>query len=210
MRVYFLRHGQTDWNVAHRIQSQGAAEVDLNATGVAQAESAAKMIESANLAFDRVYVSPYRRARHTADIICARVGGTPIPDDRLCEIDFGDYNGTSYGEAGYVDDNIRAAFENPPAFVPHGGESYGQFLARVGGFLDDELKPLEGVCGSVLVVAHRGVLNAVATILEKRDLSRFWKNDTSNCGMDVVELRNGKFSLLRRNQTAVKPLARPR
>lgn len=204
MNVYFVRHGQTDWNVAHRIQSQGAAEVDLNATGVAQAEATAEWLAHASLAFDRIYASPYRRTRHTAEIICSRVGGTPVLDDRLREIDFGDYNGTTYGEAGYIDDNIRAAFEDPPAFVPHGGESYGQFLDRVGGFLDGELKPLEGVCDSVLVVAHRGVLNAVATILGKRDLSRFWKSDIGNCGMDVAELRGGVFTLLHRDQLPVR------
>ena len=198
MEIYFVRHGQTDWNVAHRIQSGGAAEVDLNATGVAQAETAAEGLARAGLSFDRIYSSPYRRARHTAEIICSCVGGVPVFDDRLREFEFGDYNGTSYGEAGYIDDNIRAAFENPPAFVPHGGESYAQFLSRVGGFLENELKPLEGKCRKVLVVAHRGVLNAVATILEKRDISRFWKNDTGNCGVDIAELKDGAFTLVRR------------
>lgn len=196
MKLYLVRHGQTDWNVLHRIQSGGAAEVDLNATGVAQAEAAAEGLVHSGLAFDRIYASPYRRARHTAEIICSRIGGAPVLDDRLREFEFGDYNGTSYGEAGYIDDNIRAAFENPPAFVPHGGESYAQFLARVGDFLESELKPLEGKCGKVLVVAHRGVLNAVATILEKRDLSQFWKSDTGNCGMDVAELHGGIFTLV--------------
>ena len=198
MECYFVRHGQTDWNLAHRIQGGGAAEVDLNAAGAAQAAAAAEGFTRAGLSFNRIYTSPYRRARHTAEIICSRVGGTPVLDDRLREIDLGDYNGTSYEEAGYVDDNIRAAFENPPAFVPHGGESYAQFLARVGGFLDNELKPLEGKCGKVLVVTHRGVLNAVATILGNRDLSQFWKNDTANCGMDVAELRGGVFTLVQR------------
>jgi broad specificity phosphatase PhoE len=82
--------------------------------------------------------------------------------------------------------------------VPHGGESYAQFLSRVGGFLENELKPLEGTCGKGLVVAHRGVLNAVATILEKRDISLFWKNDTGNCGVDIVELKDGVFTPVRR------------
>ena len=198
MEIYFVRHGQTDWNVEHRIQSGGAAEVDLNAVGVAQAEAAADGLARLGLAFDRIYASPYRRARHTAEIICSRIGGEPVIDGRLREFEFGDYNGTSYGEAGYIDDNLRAAFENPAAFVPHGGESYAQFLSRVGGFLESELKPLEGTCGKVLVVAHRGVLNAIATILEKRDLSLFWKNDTGNCGVDIVELKDGVFTPVRR------------
>ena len=198
MRVYFVRHGQTNWNAAHRIQGGGAAEVDLNAAGVAQAEAAAEGLARAGLTFDRIYASPYRRARHTAEIICARVGGSPVFDDRLREIDFGDYNGTTYMEGGYIDANIRAAFENPPAYVPRSGESYQQFLERVGDFLEREVKPLEGACGKVLVVAHRGVLNAVAMILGGRELSQFWRNDTGNCGMDIAELRGGAFTPLAR------------
>ena len=186
MNVYFVRHGQTDWNVAHRIQGGGAAEVDLNATGVAQAEAAAETLARSGLAFDRIYSSPYRRAYHTAEIICTRVGGSPILDDRLREMDFGDYNGTPYLEGGYMDDNIRAAFESPLDYVPRNGESFPQFLGRVGNFIDHELKPLESVCDKVLVVAHRGVLNAVLTIVGKRDLSRFWQNDAGNC--DILRM----------------------
>ena len=203
MNAYFLRHGQTDWNAAHRIQG-GVAEIDLNADGVRQVEAAAAGLSRAGLAFDRVYSSPYRRALHTAEIVCSRVGGTPIVDERIHEVNFGEYEGTPYLEGGYCDDNIRAAFENPPAYVPRGGETFEQVLARVRDFLDGELKPLEADCRNVLVVAHGGILHAVVTIVLGLDVSRFWEGRQRNCCMHVVDVSAGRLSLARR---AVDPVA---
>jgi probable phosphoglycerate mutase len=197
MRVLFLRHGQTDWNAAHRIQG-GVAEIDLNEAGVIQAENAADGLARAGLSFDRVYSSPFRRAMHTAEIVCSRVGGSPVPDGRIHEIHFGEYEGTPYLEGGYCDENIRAAFENPPAYVPRGGETFGQVLARVRDFLDNELKPLEGVCDNVLVVAHGGVLHAVVTTVLGLDVSRFWEGRQRNCCVHVVDLSDGRFTLVNR------------
>ena len=198
MNVVFLRHGQTDWNAAHRIQG-GIAEIDLNADGVRQAEAAAEGLCRAGLSFDRVYSSPYRRALHTAQIVCSHVGGTPVPDDRLHEICFGESEGTPYLAGGFSDDNIRAAFENPPTYVPRGGETYEQVLARVRDFLCNELMPLEVRCGSVLVVAHGGILHAVVTLVLGLDVSRFWEGRQRNCCVHVVGLSGGRFTLLRRS-----------
>ena len=197
MKVYFIRHGQTDWNAAHRIQG-GVAEIDLNADGIRQAEVAAEGLAVAGLSFGRVYSSPYRRAMHTAELICARVGGTPLPDDRIREINFGEYEGTPYLEGGFCDDNIRAAFEDPRSYVPRGGETFEQVLARVRDFLEGELKPLEDKCGSVLVVAHGGVLHAVVTLILGLDVSRFWEGRQRNCCVHVVDLSGGRFSLVHR------------
>lgn len=198
MRVLFLRHGQTEWNAAHRIQG-GIPEIDLDENGVRQAEAAAEGFARMGLSFDRVYSSPFRRAMHTAEVVCSRVGGTPVPDGRIREISFGEYEGTPYLEGGFSDDNIRSAFENPPAYVPRGGETFEQILARVRDFLDNELKPLEGSCGNVLVVAHGGVLHAVVTNVLGLDVSRFWEGRQRNCCVHVVDLSDGRFALVHRS-----------
>lgn len=197
MRIFFIRHGQTEWNARHRIQG-GTVEIDLNADGVCQVEAAADGVSRAGLSFDRIYSSPFRRAMHTAEIICSRVGGTPIPDDRIHEINFGEYEGTPYLDGGFCDDNIRAAFENPPAYVPRGGETFDQVLLRVRGFLENELMPLENSCRSVFVVAHGGVLHAVVTLVLGLDVSRFWEGRQRNCCVHVVDLVNGQFTLAHR------------
>lgn len=206
MTVAFIRHGQTDWNARHLLQGSNA-EIDLNEKGVAQVRSAADGMRRAGWSFDRVYVSPYRRARHTAEILCDAVGGTPVVDDRIREMDFGAYEGSTYLEGGYVDDNIRAAFEDPARYVPREGESFASVLGRVKGFLEEELKPLEGTCENVLVVAHGGILHAVVTTVLGLGVDRFWEGRQSNCCVHLVDLTKGVFRLKERNLTLTAPPA---
>lgn len=198
MKVYFLRHGRTEWNAAHRIQGSNP-EIDLDAEGIRQAEGVAKGFDRAKLKFDRVYSSPYRRALHTAEIVSSAIGAVPVVDERIREIGFGEYEGTPFLEGGFLDDNIRAAFENPPQYVPRGGESFAQVFKRVRDFLENELKPLEGKFENVLVVAHGGVLHAVITLILGLDVSRFWEGRQKNCCVHIVELNRGFFRLSARN-----------
>lgn len=200
MTIAFIRHGQTEWNARHLLQGANR-EIDLTEKGVGQVRAAAEGLRRAGWRFDRAYVSPYRRARHSAEILCAAVGGVPVVDDRIREISFGAYEGTPYLDGGYVDDNIRAAFESPLDYVPKGGESYAEVLARVRDFLDNELKPLEGACGNALVVAHGGVLHAVVTTVLGLGVDRFWEGRQANCCVHLVELKQGVFTLKERNLT---------
>ena len=66
MRLFILRHGQTDLNLARKVQ--GHMDVDLNATGIEQAEDLAKVVREKNLRFDAIYCSPLRRALDTCEI----------------------------------------------------------------------------------------------------------------------------------------------
>lgn len=85
----FLRHGQTDWNVEGRMQ--GHTDIPLNATGIAQAHAAAKLLRQGS--FTRIIASPLQRAKHTAEII-AETHNLPLEfDDLLKERTFGSYEG---------------------------------------------------------------------------------------------------------------------
>lgn len=207
MKIYFLRHGRTEWNANNRIQGSNE-KIDLDDEGVKQAEGVAEGFRRAGLEFDRIYSSPYRRAMHTAEIVCAKTGGSPVSDGRIREICFGEYEGTPFFEAGFSDDNIRAAFEDPEKYVPRGGETYPQVLARVLDFLERELKPLEGKCEKVLAVAHGGVLHAVVTLVLGLDVSRFWEGRQRNCCVHEIGLENGSFTLLERNADYTSTVSR--
>ena len=198
MLIAFMRHGQTEWNARHLLQGANR-DIDLTDEGVRQVESAADGLVRGGWRFDRIYVSPYRRAVHSAEIVCARLGGVPVVDDRIREIGFGVYEGTPYLNGSYVDDNIRSAFENPPKYVPRGGESYDEVMSRVRDFLERELKLLEGTCACVLVVAHGGLLRAVRTVVTESGLDGFWTGRQPNCCVHLVELKGGLFSLKAQN-----------
>jgi broad specificity phosphatase PhoE len=86
---YFLRHGQTDWNLEGRYQ--GHCDTLLNGAGIAQAGAAAECL--ADVPIDRIVVSPLVRAVATAAIIAERLG-KPIQIERgLVERNFGSFNG---------------------------------------------------------------------------------------------------------------------
>ena len=198
MVIAFMRHGQTEWNARHLLQGSNR-DIDLTDEGVRQVEAAADGLVRGGWRFDRVYASPYRRAVHSAEIVCSRIGGRPIVDERVREMGFGEYEGTPYLNGAYVDGNIRSAFESPSKYVPRGGESYDEVLARVRDFLERELKPLEGRCDRVLVVAHGGLLRAVVSTVTEAGLDGYWRGHQPNCCVHLVELRDGLFTLRARN-----------
>ena len=66
--VYFMRHGETPWNRAKVLQGS-VSETDLTPVGVAMAEETVATLARDGVVFDRVYTSPYLRARHTAEIL---------------------------------------------------------------------------------------------------------------------------------------------
>ena len=199
MKVFFLRHGETEWNAAKRIQ--GSTEwTDLTDAGVRVAEATRDGMRARGLTFDRLYSSPYRRALHTAQILGAGLDLEPIVDRRLCEISFGPYEGTIYSEGRFADDNIRCCFQDPPRYVaPEGAESFDAVAARVKDFFDSELAPLAGRFTRVLAVAHGGILRTVLRLAAQIPLEDFWKGAQPNCYSHIVDLTDSHLSLKARS-----------
>ena len=199
MEVYFLRHGETEWNRDKRIQ--GSTEwTDLTDEGVRVAEVSRDGMLTLGMSFDRLYSSPYRRALHTAQVIGAGLGLEPVVDRRLREISFGPYEGTHYGEGRFTDDNIRRCFQDPPRYAaPAGAESFDEVAARVKDFFDNELAPLAGRLSRVLAVAHGGILRTVLRLAAQIPLADFWKGTQPNCCCHIVNLSNGRLTLKARS-----------
>ena len=146
--IYFIRHGETDYNKEHRYQGQ--LDIPLNEVGIKQAENARD--ELAGFVFDEIYSSPLSRARKTAEIINENQGAVIIFDDRLKEI----YGGTSQGQrlSDWTEDEIKDLHENPKKF---GAESSAQLCARV----EEFFKEIEDSDKNILIVAHGGVYRAL-------------------------------------------------
>jgi len=84
--IYLLRHGQTDWNLFKR--ANGSTDTYLNKTGLEQAKHQSEQLKNIN--FDVCFCSPLTRARQYCEIIFK---GIPFFDDRLVEIDCGEFEG---------------------------------------------------------------------------------------------------------------------
>jgi len=134
MRLYFARHGQTDWNLQDRVQGQ--ADIPLNDTGIRQAKSLHKQIKAQGLEFDAVYASPLSRVLTTAKIAIADRYNIII-DDRLKERAVGQFEGRPCGELfnheiDFLDLELNAG--------NYGVEPIRDFTERVASFLQDLAK----------------------------------------------------------------------
>ncbi len=149
--VWFLRHGETDWNRERRYQ--GHTDVPLNARGREQARrNGAALKEALGGARRPVFVaSPLARCVETLEIARAAMG---LPkrryaiDDRIIEIDLGRWNGKTYDEVAAEDPGVheRRNAEKWDFRIPE-GETYREAAARVRDFLTD-LK------GPAVIVGH--------------------------------------------------------
>ena len=166
LTLFFVRHGETDWNAAHRLQGQ--IDVPLNDTGRTQAARNGRVLKKLIGSLDAVdfVASPLARARETMEIIRAELG--LAPDDfrvegRLKEINFGHWEGHYWSElpaldaAGYAD---REA--NPFHWRPSGGESYADLARRTLAWLRD-------VDRDTVVVSHGGVSRTLRGHILKLD-----------------------------------------
>jgi probable phosphoglycerate mutase len=151
--LYFVRHGETDWNRDRRIQ--GRTDIPLNAAGRAQASAIARRLRQIVGEHQSVdfFASPLGRARQTMAAILAGFGlpeDHALVDDRLTERGFGAYDGQTWRElfaAGIDPDRDPATYHD---WRPEGGESFADVAERVGAWLD-------GVSRPAVVVSHSGV-----------------------------------------------------
>lgn len=194
MQIYLMRHGETDWNKAGRLQGQ--SDIPLNDFGV---ELAVKTGEAmADIPFDAAFCSPLQRAVQTAEIILGKREVPLLSDDRLKEINFGSNEGIFFKEAKKDTHNpLYAFFCKPECYMPlEGAESFEQVAERGKAFLQEKILPLEKSCKNVLVVAHgafnRSLLNPIAGI----PLKDFWQIGLPNCAVSILSLENGKLEIL--------------
>lgn len=200
MRLYMIRHGQTDWNIVKRLQ--GATDIPLNEKGEAAAQETAKGMEKIHL--DLCFSSPLKRAFRTAELICE---GRNIPifeEPRIREISFGDYEGCIYGPKGYnvPDPDFNDFFHKTEAYqVPPNGESIRELLNRTENFLE-ELKLREDLEDQNLLIAtHGAALRALLCNIKKNAVRDFWEGAVhKNCAVSCVELIDGEYQILWENQ----------
>jgi len=169
-KVWFLRHGETEWNAEGRVQGQ--TESVLSPRGVEHARQQARIMAPILDMNPPCIVSPLKRTRQTADIA---LGGRPYEtDDRLKEVFAGDWEG-----------HLRAdIFKNLPEGItpdsPHmefyaaapGGEGFDTFQARVHSFVATLTQPTvivaHGLSGQLLRGALCGLSRAELGQLSNR------------------------------------------
>lgn len=207
MKLYLVRHGETDWNAVKRIQ--GNVNIPLNEKGRAVARATAEGIRE--LPLDLVFSSPLDRAYETACILTEGHGLQVQKDRRLREIAFGEFEGATWAEI-EVDPEylpVKRFFEDPANYVPErGAEAIEEVMARAQDFIEQEVLPREHSCEAMMIVAHgafnRGFLACVRTA-EKADFWGASRKPMKNCSMCVLEVKDGKLKIIEEGKIYYDP-----
>lgn len=145
MRLYLVRHGETEYNAAGRVQ--GHSDVPLNDVGCKQVASLGRRLAGVDR-LDHIYASDIRRAAMSAEIIAEHTGHEITYNPLFRERDPGDLAHKSHEEA--------IAFFTDIEYEPPNGESASVFVARVRDAID-HLLDLEGSNGRHIALVTHGM-----------------------------------------------------
>ena len=166
-RLWFIRHGETDYNREGRLQGQ--QDTPLNAKGREQASAVGRALRKLAgpqmMALDEAgafVASPFVRTRRTMELARAAMGLEPTAyalEDRLKELTFGDWEGFTWPEIEARDPAGAAArAADKWDFVPPEGESYAGLARRLAPWV-------ETVEHDLFVASHGGVARALMYLL---------------------------------------------
>lgn len=191
-RILAIRHGETDWNAAQRVQ--GHTDIPLNARGLQQAALAAAALRDEPLA--AVYASDLQRAYQTAQAIAER-HGLPVHAERdLRERCFGAFEGHRFVdlEPQYPEDCRRWRQRDPHYAPPGGGENLIDFSARVRAAT---ARIAARHAGELIVLAvHGGVLDALYRAATGQALQAPRSFELRNAAINRLLWADGRLTLV--------------
>ncbi len=171
MRLILVRHGQTEWNLQGRYQ--GRADVPICSLGLATAQRAAATLRGCGA--ELLLASPLQRARATAAVIGRFLGDLPSEvDERLTEIDFGQWQGLRQAEVKALWPTLLRRWKRAPDSVRFpGGERLADGLDRLRDFLRRPPWGSGATPRCVIAVTHAGPIRLARLYAHGRPLAHF-------------------------------------
>ena len=198
LHIYLTRHGETEWNIENRLQ--GWKDSNLTSKGIKDAESLSKKLSSID--FMTIYTSSSPRAIKTARILR---GEKKIPineEERLKEINFGEWEGRTKLEINErFEKEFSSLWDSPHLYnhLPHSGEGLEDLRKRVKNVLNDIITSNNN--GNILIVTHAVVLATIVSYFKKSSIEKLWDipfvHGTSLTHVEVDKVqKNLEFKLL--------------
>ncbi len=173
--IYFVRHGETVWNVENKIC--GATDSPLTELGHKQAIETAEKIKAMGIKADSILYSPLSRAKDTAEHI-SEICDIPMKEEkRLFEQNFGKYESTPRNGAEFKE--AKKQFLNRY----EGGESMFQMAQRIYNLLDE----LKEHGGDYILVAHNGIARVVHSYFYEMTNEEYAAFGIKNCEIREYE-----------------------
>ena len=179
MKLYLIRHGQTDWNLEGRFQ--GREDIELNQKGIQQATECGQAIN--DIPFKAVITSPLKRARKTAEIIAAEIKTNKIiVDEAITERDFKKVSGMTPQE--------REAFY--ASGEKDDKEPWDDLCKRMLSSVKKYARLYKNC--NIVMVSHGATINAVLSALS-RGKTGTGKVVLKNVCINIIEYENGRLKL---------------
>jgi 2,3-bisphosphoglycerate-dependent phosphoglycerate mutase len=155
-RVIAIRHGETDWNVATRIQ--GSLDIALNENGRWQASRLRQAVAEEGIS--AVYSSDLLRAHETAQAVAQGAGQLVVLKKSLRERGFGVFEGLTFQEVEQRwPEQSKRWRQRDPAFGPEGGERLSDFHVRCVNAATELAAAHPGQ--TIALVVHGGVMDCL-------------------------------------------------
>ena len=195
MEIYFVRHGQTIWNVEKRFQ--GLSDSPLTELGITQAKLLGEKLK--DIKFDKFYSTSLKRAYDTANYIKGnRKQKVEIFDD-FVEISMGDMEGIKQEDFKKLyPEQVKNFFFNQLEYDPSsfGGESFLEVRERVIRGLNKFIE-LNKNYERVLIVSHGATLKTLLHYISGKDISTLSDEAIpKNTSYTIVKYENGKFEII--------------
>jgi broad specificity phosphatase PhoE len=169
LTLLLIRHGETALNAEARFR--GRANIDLNDRGRQQAEALARGLPR-SFPIDRIYSSPLKRCLQTARPLAAALGLTVVPEPKLIDLDYGEWQGRIIAEVAEQSPQDYAAWlAGDLSFRFPGGEPLGAPAERLRSLIDFVIERHQGE--AVAVVTHNVLCQMATCLLLSRPVESF-------------------------------------
>ncbi|GCL68560.1 alpha-ribazole phosphatase [Veillonella tobetsuensis] len=180
--LYIVRHGETEWNKIGRYQ--GITNVPLNENGIAQAKACGNALK--DIHFDRILSSDLSRALVTAETIRGNRQLEIKTDERLREINFGDWEKLLFTE---IEERwpglINQMYRRPDIVKVPNGESFQEVQDRAWSAVSDFLNE-NNEDETILITCHGGTIRTILCKLLDISISHCWNFSQGNTAINRV------------------------
>ncbi|MDR7871453.1 MAG: histidine phosphatase family protein [Tissierellaceae bacterium] len=197
MRLYFTRHGQTEWNVSGKLQGWGNS--NLTEKGIESAKRLSSRLE--NVDFDIIISSPQKRALETAELIRGNKDTEIKTLEDIREIGFGSWEGMEIQTIRQkYSDEFDTYLNRPHLYKPIDGESFEEVYRRVENALD---KILSMDAENILIVSHGVTIKVLTSIIKGIPMEELYKIPVQmGTALNICEYDGNKLRFLIEEDTS--------
>lgn len=194
IEIFIVRHAETIENATGRFI--GSSDVPLSEKGLRQAARAAEYLNRSDGRQDIIFTSPYQRAMQTAGQIKDKCDGKIVSDNRLVEMDYGEWEMLSRDEIKEMNPELYKGYETDPyRFYPAKGESPKDIEKRIGSFWNEVVCNLPQGIRKATIVTHKTTGRILFNLLMGNRFCNFREIKMDNCSIAKIILNRNSYQI---------------